>query len=127
MDKKYIELFQGLAQAMAATAETVMEYNHSKDDTQGEKTAEVMRTDYQNLSNKIKEAGENYSLSKPDCAKMIVAAMVVSNQLQDKIASLKKALTGYQTDLLPKLQELFDNTSEDEWDKKADEIFIIQQ
>lgn len=127
MDKKYVQLFQELAQTTAVTAETVMDYDRQKNDEQGLKTATTMRDDYQALVESIKTAGDNYAPTKPDAAKLLVAAMIQVNQLQERINNLKKAMTGYQTDVVPKLQEVVDNAqSDEEAIKIANEKFIIE-
>lgn len=125
MNKRYIELFRTLAQSMEVAAETVMEYNHEKADEQGEKTATVMRQDYQELNDRLQ--ADDYIITKSDCAKLLVGALIITGQLQDKINNTKKALAGYQTDLMPKLQELLDKTSEEEWENKVNELFEINE
>ena len=111
MDKKYIELFRSLAQATAATAEQVMDYDRAKEDLKGLETATIMRDDYQKLADKI---NDEYEPNKNDIAKLLVAAMIQTNQLQDRINNLKKAMVGYQTDFVPKLQEILDKAETDE-------------
>ena len=126
MDKKYITLFQQLAQATAASAEAVMEYNQSKNDENGLKTATVMRDDFQSLADRLSK--EDYIMSKSDSAKLLVGTMIIVNQTRDKITALKKALTGYQTDLVPKLQSIVDEAQNDEdASKMAEEKFIIKE
>lgn len=123
MDKKYIELFKNLAQAIAVTSEQVMEYDREKDDTKGLETATIMRDDYQALAESIKD---DYAPSRGDIAKLLIGAMVQVNQLQDRINHLKKAMTGYQTDVIPKLQEVLDNSETDEDAVRlANEKFVI--
>lgn len=125
MDNKYVTLFKDLAQATAATAEQVMDYDSSKDDAKGLETATVMRDDYQNLADRL--SAEEYSMNKADAAKLYVAALIQINQLQDRLNALKKAMTGYQTEVMPKLQEIVDNIKTDEEAAKyADENFIIK-
>lgn len=114
MDKKYLTLFENLAQATAVSAETVMEYNQQKGDEKGVETATSMRNDYQALADKIKEAADGYTMTHADAAKLCVGAMIMANQLQDKINALKKAITGYQSDIIPKLQKIVDETKTDE-------------
>ena len=46
MDKKYVTLFKELAQAMAVSAEMVMEYDREKGDDKGLETATIMRNDF---------------------------------------------------------------------------------
>ena len=123
MDKRYITLFKDLAQATAASAETVMEYDRAKDDQKGLETATIMRDDFQDLASKI---DDDYILNKDDAAKLLVGAMIMANQLQDKINALKKALTGYQTDVVPKLQHILDEAKDDgEVVQMANETFVI--
>ena len=125
MDNKYITLFKDLAQATASTAETVMEYDRQKNDEKGLETATIMRDDYQNLADRIATT-EDYVLDKADAAKMLVAAMIQVNQVQDRINNLKKAMTGYQTDVIPKLQEVVDAEDDEAASKLANEKFIIE-
>ena len=129
MDKKYITLFKDLAQATAASAETVIEYNQSKNDEKGVTTATTMRDDFQELVDRIKEAGDDYTMTQPDAARLLVGSMVMVNQLQDRIAALRKTVAGYQTDVIPKLQEIVDKAGSDNElaQKMANEKFIIEE
>ena len=124
MDKKYITLFKELAQATAASAEQVMDYDREKGDEEGLKTATIMRDDYQDLVGRIDVT--EYVISKSDAAKLLVGAMIQANQLQDRISNLKKALTGYQTDIIPKLQAVVDAENDEVAVKIAEEKFIIE-
>ena len=125
MDKKYITLFKDLAQATAVLAEQVMEYDRGKGEEDALKTATIMRDDYQDLADKIK--ADEYNMTKSDAAKFLVAAMIQANQLQDKMNNLKKAMAGYQTDLIPKLQELVDAEDDETVIRLANEKFIIKE
>ena len=125
MDKKYIDLFKGLAQATAASAEQVMDYDRAKGDEKGLETATTMRDDFQDLATRIDTT--EYVITKSDVAKLLVGAMIQANQLQDRINNLKKAMTGYQSDVIPKLQEILDKSENDEDALKlANEKFIIE-
>lgn len=86
-----------------------------------------MRDDYQELTDKIKDAGDEYTPTKNDCAKLLVAAMILVNQLQDRITALKTSITGYQTDIIPKLRDIIDNTTEDNLLEKINEKFNIKE
>lgn len=124
MDKKYITLFKELAQATAASAETVMDYDRDKGDQKGLNTATIMRDDYQELADHL-DGG--YQINKADTAKLLVSAMIMTNQLQDRMNNLKKAIAGYQTDVIPKLQKIIDEAKNDEEvTKMANELFIIE-
>lgn len=128
MDSKYITLFRELAASTAVTAERVLEYNHTKEDEKGEETARIMRDDYQALKDKITEAGDDYVTDRNDAAKLAVASVILAKQLQDKIESLKKALAGYQTDIIPKLQAIVDGSTNDEEARKlANETLIVEE
>ena len=124
MDKKYIELFKSLAQATAVSAEQVMDYDKAQGDEKGLQTATSMLDDFQELFDKI---NDDFILSKSAAAKLLVGAMIQVNQLQDRINALRKAMTGYQTDVIPKLQEIVDNAENDEMaNQMANEKFIIK-
>ena len=123
MDKKYITLFKDLAQATSASAEAVMDYDRQKGDEQGLATATTMRNDFQELADRI---DDSYIINKNDAARLLVGAMIQVNQLQDRINNLKKAITGYQTDIIPKLQKLVDAQNDEAAQKLAEENFIIE-
>ena len=126
MDKRYVTLFKELAQATAASAETVMDYDREKGDESGLKTATIMRDDFQDLAGRIDVT--EYVLSKSDAAKLLIAATVMANQLQGRINNMKNALAGYQTDVLPKLQDIIDNAKDDDEAKSmAEEKFVIKE
>ena len=128
MDKRYITLFKDLAQATAASAEAVMDYDREKGDEKGLETATTMRDDFQALTDKINEGGEAYKMNKGDAARLLVGAMIQVNQLQDRINNLKKAMSGCQTDVVPKLQSIVDEANDDEAaEKMANEKFIIKE
>jgi hypothetical protein len=125
MDKKYITLFKDLAQSTASSAETVMDYDREKNDQKGLETAQTMRDDFQDLANRINTT--EYTMTKSDAAKLLVGTMIITNQIQDRINGLKKAMTGYQTDVIPKLQEIVDNANTDEEaNELANKKFIIE-
>ena len=124
MDKKYIELFAALAQANADSAEQVMDYDREQGNEAGLKTATTMRDDFQDLACRL---DDKYEMSKADALKLLLGAMVQVNQLQLRIDALKKAMTGYQTDVIPALQEITEKAETDEEAKKmANEKFIIK-
>ena len=101
-----------------------MEYDREKGDEKGLETATMMRDDYQALAEKIVE---DYKPNKNDIAKLLVGAMIQVNQIQDRINNLKQAMTGYQTDVIPKWQSIVDiATNDEEAAKMADEEFIIE-
>ena len=124
MDKHYIDLFKELTRATAVSAEQVVDYDHEKEDEKGFETAKIMRDDYEALYDRL---NDEYSLTKSDAAKLLVGIMIQLNHIQDRIAALRKAVTGYQTDVIPKLQDIVDNAESDEEAAKiANEKFVIE-
>lgn len=124
MDKKYIDLFKELARATAVAAEQVMDYDNEKGDQEAWETAKNMRDNFEALYDKM---DDEYQLTKVDAANLLIGIMVQLNQTQDKIDTLRKAVAGYQTDLIPKLQDIVDNAENDEAAAKmANEKFIIE-
>ena len=124
MDKKYIDLFKNLAQATAASAEQVMEYDRNKNDEKGLASATMMRDDFQDLTSRI--VAKDFTMNKADAARLLVASTIQVNQLTDRIDALKKAMTGYQTDVIPKLQQIMDAETDEDAQKLAEEKFIIE-
>ena len=124
MDKKYIELFIELAKATAVAAEQVIDYDKTKNDEEGFKTAQIMRDDYTALLGKLKD---NPELDKADFAKLLVGALVTVNQIQDRITALQKGLAGYQTDLIPKLNKVIEAESDEDAREIANKEFNIKE
>ena len=125
MDKKYLTLFREMAQATAALAEAVVEHDRENNDEEGLKNAETMRDNFQSLSDSLKEAGDSYKLTKSDAAHLLIASTIQVSQLQNKIDALKVAMTGYDTDVIPKLSEIVEASSDDEAAQLGDEKFVI--
>ena len=124
MDKRYIELFKELARATAVSAEQVMDYDKAQEDEKGFETAKLMRDDFEALYDRLTD---DYVMSKADAAKFLVGTMIQLNHIQDTIQALRKAATGYQTDIIPKLQDIVDNAENDDAvAKMAEEKFIIE-
>ena len=126
MDEKYFTLFKELAKAAEVIAEQVMEYDHQKNDENGEKTATIMRDDFANLNDKL--ANKDYQITLADYAKLFVAAYVVASNLETKIKNEQIALEGYNTDLVPKLTRITSEAKTDEEAQKlAEELFQIKE
>jgi len=127
MDKKYLQLFSELAHAVEVLSEQVMEYDRKKNDTKGEQTAQSMRDDYANLYDKLRNNAEA-QITKSDYAKLLVAAYIIVNNIEDRIKGERKAIEGYKIDIIPKLSRINDETTNDtEASALAEEIFKIQQ
>lgn len=128
MHSKYIELFKEIANATAISAEQVMDYDKQKDDAKGYETAETLHKDFIELYDKIRDKNFDGQLAREDFARLLVGTLIVMNQLNDRITALKKAMTGYQTDVMPKLQDIVDNTkTNEEAMAMAEEKFSIKE
>ena len=128
MHSKYIELFKEIANATAISAEQVMDYDKQKDDSKGYEAAETLHKDFIELYDKIRDKDFDGQLAREDFARLLVGTLIIMNQLNDRINALKKAMTGYQTDVMPKLQEIVDNAKTDEEAMTlAEEKFSIKE
>ncbi len=124
MNKEYQNLFKELAHAVELLAEQVMEYDHSHNDDEGEKTAQIMRDDFAALTEKFN--AEEIALERNDYIKLLTGVYIIINNLQDKITNLKKTIDGYQTNVGAKLQRIMNETKTDEEaNTLANELFSI--
>ena len=129
MHQKYIDLFKEISKTTEVLAERVMEYNHTKKDEKGEKTAETMRNDFASLRDKFeKNDFDPTAITKAEYAKLLVGSMIIINNIEDRIANEKKAIEGYKLDLLPKLQRIVNECkTEEETTTLATELFTIKE
>lgn len=123
MDKKYIELFTLIAQSTANIAEQVMEEHKKNGEEKGYQTAETMRNDFLNLHDKL-EMEE--LLNKADYARLLVGAIIVTNQLDARIKNEQKILQGYKIDIIPKLDQI-NNADATETKGLAERLFEIKE
>ena len=123
MDKRYVELFTLISQSVANLAEQVMNDHQNKGETKEQETAQIMRDDYMNLHDKL-TAGED--LVKADFARLLVGAIIVTNQLDARIKNEQKALDSYKIDIIPKLDRI-NNVEADEVPSLAAELFNIKE
>ena len=123
MDKRFIDLFKELMKTSAVSAETVMDYDEKHNDKDGFAAANQLRDDFLALYDKI---NDSFEMTKTDARTLLIGALITVSQLVDKVNNLKKAISGYQSDLIPKLQEIWDNaTSDEEAIAMANEKFVI--
>lgn len=123
MDKRYIELFTLIAQTTANLAEQVMEEHEKNGEEKGRQTAETMRNDFLNLHDKL---GTDEVLNKADYARLLVGAIIVTNQLNARIENEQKALQGYKIDIIPKLDQI-NNADASETTELAESLFEIKE
>lgn len=128
MDKTYLTLFTELAHASEVIAEQVMELNKSHQDDKGIETAQIMRDDFAQLYDMMrKEDFDPNTLEKREYAKLLVGAIIVANQLDNKIKAEQKALDGYKIDTIPKLERIVNETnSQEEIQALSNELFAIK-
>ncbi len=123
MDKRYVELFTLIAQTTANLAEQVMEEHKKNNEEKGYQTAETMRNDFLNLHDKL---GTDEVLDKADYARLLVGAIIVTNQLDARIKNEQKALRGYKIDIIPKLDQI-NNADASETTELAESLFEIKE
>jgi len=123
MDKKYRELFALVAQTIANTAEQVMDLHKSNNEEKEFQTAETMRNDYLDLHDKLTTED---ALTKVDFARLLVGAVIVTNNLENRIKNEQQALQGYRIDVLPKLDQINNETDPEKAVQLAEELFQIK-
>lgn len=126
MHSKYLDLFKELTRATAVAAEQVMDYDQAKNDEKGFDTAKTMRDDFETLNEKLNDKSFDGTLTKAEYAKLLVGCYVIVGNLQDRIEALRKAVAGYQSDLVPKLSKIIEAEDDESAQKIADEQFVIE-
>jgi len=127
MHKKYVELFRELTRATAVAAEQVMDYDKAKNDDKGFETAKTMRDDFEALHEKLAAESFDGNLTKAEYAKLLVGCYVTVGNLQDRIQALQKAIAGYQSDLIPKLDAIITAENDEDAQAIAEERFQIKE
>lgn len=129
MDNKYVTLFREIARNTEIMAERVMAYDKEKKDEKGEKTAQAMRDDFAKLHDKFAAKDFNPdTITRSEWAKILVGAMVISNNLEEEVKKIKNAQRGYKIDLIPKLNRIMEETKTDEEALTlANELFEISE
>lgn len=126
MDQKYSNLFTEIARTISILAESVMDYNKSQDDQPSYEASETMRNEYMKLQNKL-EDNPNATLSRAEYAKLLIGALIIVEQIESKIKKDQIALAGYKTDMIPKLEQIVNETKNDiEAAKRAEKIFQVK-
>lgn len=126
MHEKYLALFREIARATSVLAERVMDYDKEKNDEKGFQTAQQMRDDYLDLVDKLQNDLPN--LERADFARLLVGAVVVTQNMETEIKAREKAMQGYKIDIIPKLERVVNESEETEDAKKlAEEVFNIQE
>ena len=111
MDKSYRSLFTEMCKTAQVLAEQVMDYDKKQGDEKGFATAEMMRNDYQKLEDVLSEGKEP---TYTDYTKLLAAAYIVMNNIQDRINTEKKVVENYKINIIPKLSRIMDETKDNE-------------
>ena len=123
MDKRYKELFTLISQSVSNLAEQVMNNHQENGEDKQQETAQTMRDDYLNLHDKLVNGEE---LNKADFARLLVGAIIITNQLDARIKNEQKALDGYKIDIIPKLDRI-NNADAEEVSSLAEELFKFKE
>lgn len=119
---KYMELFQTICQRLELKAERAMEANKSNGKLEEYKNAKQMREDFGAVYNKITS---NTALTKDDYATITKGTVVIINLLEKEIKDTTMVVDCYKSDILSKLGEILKLEENEEFSKKVEEIFSL--
>ena len=119
---KYMELFQTICQRLELKAERAMEANKSNGKLEEYKNAKQMREDFGAVYDKITS---NTALTKDDYAIIIKGTVVIINLLEKEIKDKTMVVDYYKSDILSKLGEILKLEENEEFSKKVEEIFSL--
>ena len=111
MDKSYRSLFIEMCRTTQVLAEQVMDYDKKQKDEKGFATAQKMRDDYQKLEDTLNAYKE---LVYNDYVKLLAAAYIVTNNIQDRITNEQKVIQNYKINIIPKLSRIMDEAKDNE-------------
>ena len=119
---KYMELFQTICQRLELNAERAMEANKANGKLEEYKNAKQMREDFGAVYDKITS---NTALTKDDYATITKGTVVVINMFEREINEKNAIKDYYKTDILSKLGEVLHLEENEEFSKKVEEIFTL--
>lgn len=119
---KYMELFQTICQRLELKAERAMEANKSNGKLEEYKNAKQMREDFGAVYDKITS---NTALTKDDYATITKGTVVIINLLEKEIKDTTMVVDCYKSDILNKLGEILKLEENEEFSKKVEEIFSL--
>ena len=100
MSEQYFKLFSLIAHTGANIAEQVMEQNKSEGKLKEYSTSKQMRDDYLELKAKM----DNKEIpAETDFSQLYIAAGLVVQQLEAKLAKDQLVIKAYREDMMPKL------------------------
>lgn len=126
MDKSYRSLFIEMCRTTQVLAEQVMDYDEKQKDEKGFATAQMMRGDYQKLEDTLNADKE---LVYNDYVKLLAAAYIVTNNIQDRVTNEQKVIQNYKTNIIPKLSRIMDEAKDNEelMKKLSAELFKVSE
>lgn len=119
---KYMELFQTICQRLELNAERAMEANKSNGKLEAYKNAKQMREDFGAVYDKITS---NTTLTKDDYAIITKGTVVIINFLEKEVRDKTMVVDYYKSDILSKLGEVLKLEEDEEFSKKVEEIFSL--
>lgn len=119
---KYMELFQTICQRLELNAERAMEANKSNGKLEEYKNAKQMREDFGAVYDKITS---NTALTKDDYAIITKGTVVIINLLEKEIKDKTMVVDYYNSDILSKLGEVLKLEENEDFSKKVEEIFSL--
>ena len=119
---KYMELFQTICQRLEVNAERAMEANKSNGKLEEYKNAKQMREDFGAVYDKITS---NTVLTKDDYATITKGTAVIINLLEKEIKDKTMVVDYYKSDILSKLGEVLKFEENDDFSKKVEKIFSL--
>lgn len=119
---KYMELFQTICQRLELNAERAMEANKSNGKLEEYKNAKQMREDFGAVYDKITS---NTALTKDDYATITKGTVVIINLLEKEIKDKTMVVDYYKSDILSKLGEVLKFEENDDFSKKVEKIFSL--
>ena len=119
---KYMELFQTICQRLELKAERAMEANKSNGKLEEYKNAKQMREDFGAVYDKITS---NTVLTKDDYATITKGTVVIINLLEKEIKDTTMVVDCYKSDILSKIGEILKLEENEEFSKKVEEIFSL--
>ena len=119
---KYMELFQTICQRLEITAERAMETNKANGKLEEYKNAKLMREDFGAVYDKI---ASNTALTKDDYTTITKGTVVIINMLEKEIKDRTMVVDCYKNDILSKLGEVLKLEENEDFSKKVEEIFSL--
>lgn len=119
---KYMELFQTICQRLELSAERAMEANKANRKLEEYINAKLMREDFGAVYDKI---ASKTALTKDDYTTITKGTVVIINMLEKEINEKNAVKDYYKTEILSKLGEVLHLEENEEFSKKVEEIFTL--